>query len=207
MSWNDETAALLKRGDPAEAVPADVDRRVAMRLAGAPPRRRLDLRWAVVLASLAGVGVLAANVVRHALTAPTPAVLQPVPVPSAPRPSPANVAPSTLAEEVVLLQRALAALERGDGRGALTALDEHAHTFPSGELVVETRVARVRALLLTGDDAGAIDVLRELPSFARTNALGVLEAQALARLHRCAEFREVVAGLDEPSVAGACHAP
>ncbi len=204
MSWNEETAALLKRGDPAGELPSDLERRVAARLDARHPSR-VDLRWVVAVVSLAAFGVFGANVVRRVL-APTPETFAPVTVPSndglSPR-APAKPA-SSLAEEAGLLQRAMSAIDRGDGRSALAACDEYSRRFPAGELKVELQVARLRALVLEGDDVHALEALAGLPHFAKTTALTILQAQALGRLGRCAEFRQVVGELEQPALAGTC---
>lgn len=202
MSWNEETASLLRRGDPAGAVDPNAEQRISARLNQHHERPRRNLRWVIVLASLGAFGVLAATAVGEVIgrLAPKEAPAATAP-PAAKPPSPPA---STLADEALLLQGALADLERGDGEAALRTIDLHALRFPSGELLVEFQVARARAMLISGDDAGAVNALRALPAFARTNALAVLEAQALARLHRCSEFREVVERLEEGSAAGSC---
>lgn len=206
MSWNEETAALLKRGDPAAGVPNELERRVAARLDGRRPSR-VDFRWVVVVASLGAFGVFGANVVRRVLAPPSVLPLAPVELPAPPKVlSPRSPArpPSTVAEEAALLQRAMSAIDRADGRAALAACEEHARRFPAGELMVELQVARVRALILQGDDVRALEELGRLPTFAKTTALTILEAQALARLGRCAEFQRVVASLEQPDLAGSC---
>jgi TolA-binding protein len=81
------------------------------------------------------------------------------PPPPAIAPPPAAVAssPARLADEIALLDRAEAAVSRGDFRGALAQLGEHYRRFPAGTLTQEAEVLRIRALLGAGrrDDAQA----------------------------------------------------
>ncbi|MHB8418107.1 MAG: hypothetical protein ACYDCL_08520 [Myxococcales bacterium] len=122
----------------------------------------------------AGTG---AEVVRRArppipATALPPAPLLPEPPPAArplssveapalPRPDPAHRSPrpaaspppapgETLAAEQLLLERAHTALDRGDAAAALAATEEHARTFPHGELAEERDALRVQALVALG---------------------------------------------------------
>lgn len=78
--------------------------------------------------------------------------------PSAPAAaSPATSAPGTanLAAERTLLDRAHAAMLRGDGRAALEAVDLHARSFPRGSLSEERELLAVQALAGQGRAAEA----------------------------------------------------
>jgi hypothetical protein len=75
---------------------------------------------------------------------------------------------ANLRAERLLLERATAALMRGDANSALGALREHAQRFPRGELAEEREVLRVRALRAAGQndaaDQSAKDFKRQFPS-------------------------------------------
>jgi hypothetical protein len=68
---------------------------------------------------------------------------------------PAAIRADELAREAQLLKGALAALRDGDASSALTLLDQHAQTFPSGALADERDVERVTALCRLGRKAEA----------------------------------------------------
>ncbi|MCL2448061.1 MAG: hypothetical protein FWD17_03845 [Polyangiaceae bacterium] len=72
-----------------------------------------------------------------------------------PHEEPADSAPSSLADELHLLERARTALAAGDARGALDALDAHELRFARGTLAPEAAVLRIEALAAHGDDAEA----------------------------------------------------
>lgn len=63
--------------------------------------------------------------------------------------------PSTLTEEMRLLDLARRALARGDAPLALSNLAAHQRAFPNGALVPEASVLKVRALLASGDRTSA----------------------------------------------------
>ncbi len=63
--------------------------------------------------------------------------------------------PSSLGAETSLLERARAALSRGDAPGALALLDQHEQSFPGGALVEERLATRVFALCSLGRRADA----------------------------------------------------
>jgi hypothetical protein len=75
---------------------------------------------------------------------------------------------SPLAQELRSLDEARSALAQGDAPGALTLLDRHDRTFPTGPLRTEARMLRVEALLARGDRASArrlaTDLLARDPS-------------------------------------------
>jgi hypothetical protein len=73
----------------------------------------------------------------------------------APPAASARDARSSLAAEVHLLDRARAALARGDASGALRELDRHRVEFPRGALGPEVTVLRIEALARSGDRAAA----------------------------------------------------
>jgi hypothetical protein len=66
----------------------------------------------------------------------------------------------TLAEEVLLVDRARAALGRGDTSGALRALDEHDARSSHGALAPEATVLRIEALVAAGERAKAMTTAR-----------------------------------------------
>ncbi|CAN5801926.1 hypothetical protein BH11MYX2_BH11MYX2_08180 [soil metagenome] len=68
---------------------------------------------------------------------------------------------SVLADEVKLLDQALGALRRKEGRAALLVLERYAAKFPHGSLVPEATVARVQALLLDSQPEEARKVATE----------------------------------------------
>lgn len=84
---------------------------------------------------------------------------------------------ANLRTERLLLERATAALMRGDANGALGALRDHAQRFPRGELAEEREVLLVRALRAAGQndaaDQRAKDFKRQFPSGLRQ---GIIDA-------------------------------
>ncbi len=72
-----------------------------------------------------------------------------------PTPSARVQGPSSLAEELAILDQVRAALARGDATSALRALDQREVRFPRGSLGPEAALLRVEALLSRGDEAGA----------------------------------------------------
>jgi hypothetical protein len=141
------------------------------------------------LGSGSGAAVHAA-LTRRTITAPPPrAVAAPVPMPprAVPPPTlarepepkspmkshrqppretePAPVAApgrgdAALAAERRLLDIARTALTRGDAQGALSAIANHAHDFPQGELAEDRDVLRVQALLGVGRREEALAAAR-----------------------------------------------
>ena len=69
-----------------------------------------------------------------------------------------------LAAEMAVLRRAGAQIRTGEGRRALTTLEEHARRFPQGQLVEDREALRVQALCAAGDDAGARAAARAFES-------------------------------------------
>jgi hypothetical protein len=87
---------------------------------------------------------------------PAPASEQPEPSPERASPNGRTARPSSsVAAEVESLDRARQALERGDSRGALRALDRHQGRFQSGVLTPESQLIRIEALLASGKHAAA----------------------------------------------------
>jgi len=84
------------------------------------------------------------------LTAPAPTTTTRAPLPSASSDENAD-----LAAEVVALDRARQALDRGDATAALRALDDYQRRFPLGTMRPEATVVRIEALVRKGDAAGA----------------------------------------------------
>jgi hypothetical protein len=87
----------------------------------------------------------------------------------------------TLAEEVDALDRARAALSRGDSRAALQALDAYGRAYPRGRLALEAEVLRIDALDKSGQSAGA---RRRAERFLRQNPQSVLAARVRRILAR-----------------------
>lgn len=77
------------------------------------------------------------------------------PVPPTADTSPATPARATLADEVMLVDEARAALRRGDVPRALSRLEAHATRFPSGALTIERDALRIEALAAQGREAEA----------------------------------------------------
>lgn len=103
--------------------------------------------------------VAAPPAVVTASSLPPVAATPPVAPPRRPRVEPAV---DRLAEEVALLDRVHAQLTAGDATAGLALLDEHARRFADGALLDLGEAARVRALCLAGDDAGAAVVAARL---------------------------------------------
>ncbi|HSJ99633.1 MAG TPA: hypothetical protein VK932_00275, partial [Kofleriaceae bacterium] len=70
-------------------------------------------------------------------------------------PPPAPVDARRLAAEVAVLDRARAALQRGDTAAATAALDAHAREFADGALVAEAEVVRIETLARAGQTDAA----------------------------------------------------
>jgi hypothetical protein len=69
-------------------------------------------------------------------------------------PSPA-AAPSSLAEQMASIDAVRAALDAGDARAAIVALDRYERAWPSGLFALEAQVLRVEALVKLGDKPAA----------------------------------------------------
>jgi TolA-binding protein len=76
-----------------------------------------------------------------------------VPAPRAAKPSPA--ASADISGEIAAISVARAALDKGNARGALAALDHYQQDFPRGTLAPEATVLRIEALNVAGDRARA----------------------------------------------------
>lgn len=76
------------------------------------------------------------------------------------RPPPVSEA-DTLPRELEALDRARAALRRGDATRALALLDDYATRFPKPHLRVESRVLRIEALVLRGQNDTAVRLGKE----------------------------------------------
>jgi outer membrane biosynthesis protein TonB len=93
-----------------------------------------------------------------AIPPPAPEAIPPPAPEAAPAPPPAApIDARRLAAEVAVLDRARAALRRGDADAATAALDEHARDFADGALGAEAEVVRIEALV----HAGQADAARE----------------------------------------------
>ena len=82
-------------------------------------------------------------------TAETPTAARPKAVSSA------NVAVPDVEGEIRLLSEAQRALSGGDARRALSILEDHARTYPRGELTQERKVAKIVALCRLGATSDA----------------------------------------------------
>jgi hypothetical protein len=114
----------------------------------------------------------------QALGAPTPNPAErPAVTPPAP---PANTAPSaaSLAAETRLLDRARAALARGETAAAQQLLSQYDAARPSAVLALEAALLRVRLLLATGQRSAAAEQARQLIALYPGNA----HAESLRRL-------------------------
>jgi hypothetical protein len=69
--------------------------------------------------------------------------------------APSSPSPVDAADERLLLETARAALGRGDGPGALAALDRHEQKYPHGALGEEREALAVQALVLSGSGPAA----------------------------------------------------
>jgi hypothetical protein len=87
---------------------------------------------------------------------PTAVAVEPAPVVTA-RPSspPTPSAAGDLREQIAWLDRARAAVRRGDNRGALSELAQYRAKFPRGEFSQEVRVLEIEALVRDGQVAAA----------------------------------------------------
>jgi hypothetical protein len=108
--------------------------------------------------------VPSSNQVLPAPTAERPAVPPtPTALPSAPaksKPLAAAPVPSTLEQELALLERARAKLSAGDSAAALSELDRHA-SQRGGRLVAEATLLRLQALTRAGRAAEASRIARK----------------------------------------------
>ena len=91
----------------------------------------------------------------------TPEGVAPVAPSIAAFPSSPSKRPSDLVGETQALDQANAALQRGDSRAALAALERRDKAYPRGMLGPEATVLRVQVLLASGDRAGAESVARD----------------------------------------------
>ncbi len=119
-----------------------------------------------------------APVAAPVIAAPAPVVIEtPAPVSEPPVQRPrARPTGDRLAQEVALLDRVHARITAGDATAALALLDEHARRFPDGALGDLGEAARVQALCLAGDSAGAVAVAARL--------VAAYPGSAVAQRHR-----------------------
>ena len=106
---------------------------------------------------------VASRPVSSAESAAAPAASDVTPMaPLAPRPhstpAPSQSAPATLGDELAALKGASAALNAGDGAGALSALDRYERVLKGKQLRAEATLLRIQALSQTGQ-AGAASAL------------------------------------------------
>jgi len=85
-----------------------------------------------------------------------PVVEEPAQAPSVARFTSPAEAPSGLASEIFLLDRARSALDGGDTNAALAALDEHGAKYDTGALAEEAELLRLEALVQRGQTAAAM---------------------------------------------------
>jgi hypothetical protein len=69
---------------------------------------------------------------------------------------------TSLADEVIVIKRARAALLAKNAEGAIDALDDYDRGHPSGAMAEESLALRVRADRLAGDELGATEALTKL---------------------------------------------
>lgn len=86
--------------------------------------------------------------------APEPAEITQAP-PAVVAPAPVVVDARRLAAEVAVLDRARAALRRGDASATLSLLDQHEREFADGALLAEAELVRIETLIVSGDAATA----------------------------------------------------
>jgi|SRR6185437_8781994 hypothetical protein len=176
-----EVHALLERERSIPALPAAVRARAVIRARVArtshPPAERATvaapphtIRWATAAALilLAGVAGGAAayelGARRQPTIAPAPPVVavrsvvrtidRPAALPALPR-APSASRADLAREELHLLERARAAVARGDFEAAMIPLAEHARRFREGRLAEEREALRVTALAELGRSAEA----------------------------------------------------
>jgi hypothetical protein len=106
-------------------------------------RRLRALKTAGALLALGVVAVATVWVTELIAPAPKPGGSTPVLDPSARR--------LALAEENALIERAQAALSRGDAAQAKAALHEHATRFPKGQLVTQRKLLEAYAERVESD--------------------------------------------------------
>jgi hypothetical protein len=70
--------------------------------------------------------------------------------------------PSTLAEEVAILDQARAAAAQGDSVGTLKLTNRYKRQFPNGTMAPEAQLLQVEALVRTGQTAAAAPIARQL---------------------------------------------
>ena len=123
-----------------------------------------------------------------AIAAPPPSAVTtesaaPVAAPSASAPIRAGSGTTgNLRTERLLLERATAALMRGDSSSALAALREHARKFPRGELTEEREVLLIRALRAAGDSDAAEKRAKDFKNqFPSSLQQGILDAGPSSR--------------------------
>lgn len=142
-------AGLLKAGLAGLGLAGTVAAGVALWQPSTPPV------WEAGVTAQAVVPVATPSV-RQVPAAPAPAPSPAVEAVAAPPPAvrprkparPPTATPDPLSEELAMLDRAQAALRRGDATEALQALDAYDARFPHGQLQAASRRARCRA---TGD--------------------------------------------------------
>lgn len=89
------------------------------------------------------------------VTAPAPEPVAPAAKPKRPKPEAAATAPSSLAQETLLLRKIQRAHAAQQHRRVLALTAEHAKRFPTGTFAAERSLARVRALCNIGRLADA----------------------------------------------------
>jgi hypothetical protein len=125
------------------------------------------------------VGVEPTNASER-VVAPTTVATLPL-VASGASTAPVSPAPTSLGDEVALLERARESLTASRPSDALASLDAYQARFPSGDLREEAVLLRVRALLAAGH---AADARRLADDFARKNPASTYAPRIRALLDR-----------------------
>jgi hypothetical protein len=133
--------------EPAAAVPAPAAPAPAAPAPAAPTRAHAERPASSPRAQPGAATISPAEPAASTVTSPA----EPAPTPAG---APA-VDARRLAAEVAILDRAGAALRRGDTAAAAAALDEHARDFADGALLAEAELLRIEALIHAGDAAQA----------------------------------------------------
>jgi hypothetical protein len=133
--------------------------------------------------------------------APPPSAPPPPSIPAAP---PAAVAPSALAREAADLRAAVQRLRHDhDPAGALVLLDGYLRQHPRGLLRTDAELARVDALLQTGERSRALAALDQLPldGLPRARELRLTRGELRAEAGRCrdalADLAPIANGADD----------
>lgn len=100
---------------------------------------------------------------------------------SASEPRPAALGQPVLAAEVAFVDRGRAALQRGDGRGALHLLSDYESAFPKHQLMPEVLFLRMEALSQAGDLERSRALARRIVARGATGPQAARAREVLAR--------------------------